>query len=61
MGEIIERGTNITSRTCPICGKVFIPSHHWAYKHKGKYYCRYNCYSKAGGDEHKKYRTNVKR
>ena len=60
MGEIFERGTTITSRTCPICGKSFIPTYHWRYKKNGKYYCRYNCYKAAGGDN-KKYRTNVKR
>lgn len=60
MGEKVERGACITSKVCPICGKAFVPTHNWVYKRKGKYYCRYNCYKKAGGDAHK-YRTNVKR
>ena len=50
MGEIIERGINLTSKECPICGKSFIPTHYWAYKKGSKYYCRYNCYKLGGGD-----------
>lgn len=61
MGEIVERGSNITSKVCPICGKHFIPTHNWAYKRNDKYYCRYNCYRQAGGDNSKNYRTNIKR
>jgi hypothetical protein len=60
MGEIIERGNNFTSKVCPICGKSFIPTYSWAYKKDYKFYCRYNCYKLAGGDD-KKYRTNIKR
>ena len=47
-------------KICPVCGKHFIPNIEWAYKIGRDYYCRYNCYSKAGGDKHKKYRTNAK-
>ena len=67
MGELIERGTNITIKTCPTCGKNFIPTHDWAYKKKYEYYCRYNCYQQAGGDNggYKNYvrqrATNIKR
>ena len=68
MGSIVERGSNITSRTCPICGKNFIPTHDWAYKLDREYYCRYNCYKQAGGDGNKIDRrytreraTNIKR
>ena len=50
MGEIIARGGNSTLRTCPTCGKNFIPSLQWAYKKNSDYYCRYNCYRQAGGD-----------
>ena len=60
MGEIIDRVPNIVCKACPVCGKNFIPTYGWAYKLNGKYYCRYNCYNKAGGDKHKKYRTNGK-
>lgn len=67
MGEIIDRGSNSVIRVCPICGKNFIPSNEWAYKKSHVYYCRYNCYKKAGGDSGKPINytrerpTNIKR
>lgn len=61
MGELIDRGPTIISRVCPVCGKSFIPTYQWSYKKNYKYYCRYNCYKKAGGDNSKNYRTNIKR
>lgn len=60
MGDLIERGANLTNKICPICSKSFIPTHYWAYKKGSKFYCRYTCYRLAGGDNDK-YRTNVKR
>ena len=47
-------------KTCPVCGKHFIPTVEWIYRLGSKFYCRYTCYNKAGGDKHKKYRTNGK-
>ena len=47
-------------KTCPVCGKHFIPTIGWVYRLGPKFYCRYTCYSEAGGDKHKKYRTNGK-
>ena len=49
MGDL-GRGSVI--KTCPVCGKQFIPSVHWMYKLRKQYYCRYSCYSSAGGDSH---------
>ena len=54
MGELIERGSNITLRACPVCSKNFIPTNEWAYRIGSKFYCRYNCYKQAGGDNRKK-------
>lgn len=38
-------------KTCPICGRTFIPTYRWVYKkfnkHDYDYYCRYNCFLKA--------------
>lgn len=43
-----------TIQKCPICGEVFVPTVLWVYKittrTSVKYYCRYKCYVKAGGD-----------
>ena len=54
MSEICLKIGPTVVKTCPVCGKNFIPNVHWAYKLGPTYYCRYNCYSKAGGDSHKK-------
>lgn len=40
-------------KTCPVCGKHFIPCFEWAYKKNNVYYCRYSCYRQAGGDNGK--------
>ena len=50
MGEKMEIGSCSVLRTCPVCGKKFIPNVQWAYKRSNAYYCRYNCYRQAGGD-----------
>lgn len=67
MGDIFERGRPSVVRTCPICGKTFIPTNDWAYRKGYIFYCRYNCYRQAGGDsgEISRYTrervTNIKR
>lgn len=58
MGEIIERGHNITSKVCPICSKSFIPTFYWVYKNGRAYYCSYKCYRKF--EETRKYRANIR-
>lgn len=50
MGSKIDKDSSIKVRVCPICGKNFVPTTNWAYKRIGKFYCRYNCYKEAGGD-----------
>ena len=42
--------TDFNMKKCPICGKRFIPTAHYAYKHNGKYLCCYTHYVQAGGD-----------
>lgn len=58
MSDVLDRGPNSVLRVCPICGKRFIPSIKWAYVKDHTYYCRYNCYRQAGGDDGK-YRMNI--
>jgi hypothetical protein len=50
MSEIYENIGATVVKICPICSKHFIPSVHWMYKLGKNYYCRYNCYQQAGGD-----------
>ena len=39
--------TDMEERTCPICGKVFIPAPFHVYKDgHGKYYCTWGCFNK---------------
>ena len=51
----------MSDRKCELCGKTFVPRPHWFYKLKGKYYCNYNCWRKAGGDSHKIYSKGDKK
>ena len=60
MGATVLKTGPTVVKECPICGKRFIPTVEWVYRLGSKFYCRYTCYNKAGGDKHKKYRTNGK-
>ena len=53
--------------TCPVCGKTFIKTSEWIYKHQKsggsvEFYCRYNCYRSAVKDyeENKKNKKTYK-
>ena len=55
MTEKIEKG-NV--KVCAMCGKTFIPTVEWMYRRNHKFYCRYTCYTKAGGDSREYKYTN---
>ena len=43
-----------TEKTCPVCGKNFIPAVRHIYKSKGRMVCTYSCMLKSEGKEEKK-------
>jgi hypothetical protein len=43
-----------TKAICPVCGKEFVYTDRWVYKHKGLYCCSYTCMRKAEKSKKKK-------
>ena len=51
---MMKERVEMVEKTCPVCGKNFIPAIQHIYRVKGKLVCTWTCMLKAEGEQEKK-------